>query len=115
MPILANVKLTAEDGKLTISATDLEVSLVGEAEASIKTPGSTTVDAKVLYDIVRELPADSISLSLGKAQRLEITSGQSKFRINGTSADEFPSLSGVALTKPVSIDAAMFHEMFDKT
>ena len=115
MPILANVKLTAENGKLSIAATDLEVSLLGEAEANVKTPGSTTVDAKVLYDIVREAPADTISLALGKGQRLEIQSGQSKFKINGTSADEFPSLSGTTITKPTSIDASMFYEMFDKT
>ena len=115
MPILANVKLSAENGKLSIAATDLEVSLLGEAEANVKTPGNTTVDAKVLYDIVREAPADTITLNLAKGQRLEIQSGQSKFKINGTSADEFPSLSGTAISKPISIDASMFYEMFDKT
>ncbi len=115
MPILANVKISAEDNRLTLSATDLEVSLVGEAEASVKAAGSTTVDAKMLYDIVRELPSDSISVTLSKGQRLEIQSGQSKFKINGASADEFPSLSGVKIEKPVSVDAGMFFEMFDKT
>ena len=115
MPILANVKLNAEDGKLSVAATDLEVSLIGEAEANVKTPGSTTVDAKVLYEIIRELPDDMVSINLAKGQRLEIQSGQSKFRINGTSADEFPSLAGVSMTKPISIDATMFYEMFDKT
>jgi len=115
MPILANVKLNAEDGKVFISATDLEVSLMGEAEATVKTSGSTTVDAKVLYDIVKELPSDTVSLALGKNQRLEIQSGQSKFKINGTSSDEFPALAGTQLSRPVSIDATMFYEMFDKT
>ncbi|MFN8390430.1 MAG: DNA polymerase III subunit beta [Bdellovibrionota bacterium] len=115
MPILANVKLNAEDGKLTLAATDLEVSVIGEAEATVKAAGSTTVDAKVLYDIIRELPNEPISVNLAKGQRLEIQCGQSKFKINGTSADEFPSLAGTTISKPVSIEAAMFYEMFDKT
>ncbi|MCB0323181.1 MAG: DNA polymerase III subunit beta [Bdellovibrionales bacterium] len=115
MPILANVKLTAEAGKLTVAATDLEVSLVGEAEATVKTPGSITVDAKVLYDIIRELPSQAITVTESKRQRLDIECGQSRFKINGTSADEFPNIAGVELRNPVSVDASKFYQMFDKT
>ncbi len=115
MPILANVRLNASDGKLSVSATDLEVSLVGEAEASVKDAGEITVDAKVLYDIVRELPAGSITVSVSANQRLDIESGQSRFKINGTSAEEFPAIAGVSLSNPISVDAAKFYEMFDKT
>jgi len=115
MPILANVKLTAEGESLKVSATDLEVSLVGESSAKVKTPGSITIDAKVLHDIVKELPSTDISLSMNKNRRLEIESGQSRFRINGTAADEFPAVAGVELKNPISIDASKFFEMLDKT
>lgn len=115
MPILANVRLSAEDNKLSIAATDLEVSLVGEAEAKVKTPGSITVDAKVLHDIIRELPAKDVSLNVSKKQRLEIECGQSRFRINGTAAEEFPSIAGVDLHNPMTVDAPKFFDMFDKT
>lgn len=115
MPILANVRLTAEDNKLSIAATDLEVSLVGEAEAKVKTPGSITVDAKVLHDIIRELPQKDILLHVSKKQRLEIECGQSRFRINGTAAEEFPSIAGVELSNPMTVDAPKFYDMFDKT
>lgn len=116
MPILANVKLTAEGSSLSVAATDLEVSLIGEAEAQVRSGGQTTIDARVLYDIIRELPSnESITVNLAKGQRLEIQCGKSRFRINGTSADEFPSLSGTALHRPVTVEAAMFYDMFDKT
>ena len=115
MPILANVKISAENNKLSIAATDLEVSLTGEVEATVKTPGITTVDAKVLYEIVRELPDMPITISMSKKQRLDIECGQSRFKINGTSADEFPAIAGVNLSNPISVDAGKFHEMFDKT
>ena len=115
MPILANVKLTAEKDKLCIAATDLEVSLVGEAEANVRIPGTITVDAKMLYDIIRELPAQPITVSISKKQRVDIECAQSRFKINGVSADEFPSISGVTIFKPVSVDGGMFYEMLDKT
>lgn len=115
MPILANVKLTAEDGLLRVAATDLEVSLVGEAEAKVKTPGAITVDAKVIHDIVRELPPQEITLHVSKKQRLEIECGQSRFKINGTAPEEFPAVAGVELQNPISVDARKFYEMFDKT
>lgn len=115
MPILANVKIVAEDGKISVSATDLEVSLIGEAECSVKSPGMVTVDARMLHDIIRELPDELITVQLGKALRIEIQCGKSEFRINGMAADEFPSVAGTMLRKPVSVDARMFYEMFDKT
>ena len=46
MPILANVKLSAEGESLKVAATDLEVSLTGEATAKVKVPGAITIDAR---------------------------------------------------------------------
>lgn len=115
MPILANVNLTAEEGRIRLAATDLEISLIGEAEATVKAPGSITVAAKVLYDIVRELPSDTVNIHLSKGQRVEIEAGQSRFRINGISSDEFPTVAGTTLTNPTAVDAAKLFEMLDKT
>jgi DNA polymerase-3 subunit beta len=115
MPILANVKLSAEGNKLRVSATDLEVSLVGEAEAKVKIEGDITLDAKVLYDIVRELPDLQVTVTAQKKQRVEIECGQARFKINGTSSDEFPAINGVELRDSCSIDASRLYEMLEKT
>lgn len=115
MPILANVLLSASDGKLSVTATDLEISLVGEAQATVKTPGAITVGGKVLYEIARELPGDTVSIQVSKGQRLEIESGQSRFKINGISADEFPSVVGTTLKNRVAVDAAKLYEMFERS
>lgn len=114
MPILANVKISAKGNTLSLSATDLEISLFGESEAQITTPGEITVNAKVFYDIVKELPGDSVKISLGKGQRLEIESNKSHFKIIGSSADEFPNISGVSLKNPISVAADKLYEMLDK-
>jgi len=115
MPILANVKLTAENKSLQVTATDLEVSLIGSTEAEVITPGSITVSAKFLYDIVREMPIDTVTLKASKGERLEIEGGKSHFKINGISSDEFPTVMGVNLNNPVAVEALTLYEMLDRT
>ena len=114
MPIIGNVKLSAENNLLQVVSTNLEVNFVGEATCEVKEPGSTTLDARVFYDIVRELPNEPIQLTLGKAHRLEITCGQSTFRINGIAGDEFPEIRGTQLRNPTNIDIALLKEMLDQ-
>lgn len=115
MPVLANVRLTAEKDRLSIAATDLEVSLIGEAEAEVKTPGSITVSARVLYDIVRELPELTVGLNVSKGQRLDVQCGHARFKINGISADEFPAIMGTSLSAPIAVDAARIGLMLERT
>ncbi|MBL7662459.1 DNA polymerase III subunit beta [bacterium] len=115
MPILANVKLTAQDSNLQVTATDLEVSFQGSAEATIKTPGSITVNARFLFEIVRELPAPTVTLKAQKGERLEIESGASHFKINGISSDEFPSIMGTNAKTLFSLDANGIVQAIDKT
>lgn len=116
MPILANVLLDAtDDGKLRVVATDLEVSLKSESSAQIKTPGKITVEAKVLYDIVKELPNFPVTLNCSKKSKLEIECGQSRFKINCVSSDEFPEVKGLELSQPTTIKSKTLLEMIDKT
>lgn len=116
MPIIANVKLKAESGSLAISATDLELGLLVSEEADVEEPGSITVGAKVIYEIVKELSDGNVSIRSSEGQRLEINAGHSRFKINGTSAEEFPSVPGVdALTGVTSVEALKIIEMIDKT
>ncbi len=56
IPILSNVLLSANDGALALSATDLDMEIVDEAEARVATPGQITAPAHTLYEIVRKLP-----------------------------------------------------------
>lgn len=115
MPILANVLLSASDNALRISATDLEVTAVVHAESTVKSTGSTTVNARVLNDIVRELPDGDIQLKLTEGERLQITAQNSNFLMVGVSAEEFPSLPGISLDTTGKINALQFRQMIDRT
>lgn len=115
MPILANVLLSASDGNLKLSATNLELTAVVTTKAEVKSSGSTTVNARVLSEIVRELPDCEVQLNLSEGERLEIIAGKSKFKMVGVSAEEYPSLPGMGINVSNKIDTAQFLEMIGKT
>jgi len=115
MPILGNVLLSAVDGKLKVSASDLEITAVAVANAKINSPGSTTVNARILSELVRELPDGEIKLKLTEGERLEIISQKSKFKIVGVSSDEYPSLPGIGFNVKGRISAHTLLEMINKT
>ncbi len=89
IPILANVLLQAEDGKLTVTGTDLDIqySATCEAEGSLE----TTVDAKRLSDIARRLTGDTVTLDV-KDDKLVVKSGRSRFTLPTLPVADFPSL-----------------------
>jgi DNA polymerase-3 subunit beta len=115
MPILANALLTASDSKFSVAATDLEITALATSEAEVQNPGSTTVSAKVLSDIVRELPEGDVHLKVGEAERLEISAPNSSLRMLGVSAEEFPSLPGISVNAKHRVDTAQLVGMISRT
>lgn len=89
IPILANVLLQAEDGKLTVTGTDLDIqySATCEAEGTLE----TTVDAKRLSDIARRLTGDTVTLDV-KDDKLIVKSGRSRFTLPTLPVADFPNL-----------------------
>lgn len=115
MPILVNLLLTAEGNECRISASDLELTAVVKVPATVKSPGSTTINAKVFSDIVRELPEGEIHLKLTEGERLEITNQKTKLKMIGVSAEEYPALPGIGLQTKAKIDGKQLADMIGKT
>src|SRR5205809_6546197 len=92
IPILANVLLRAEGGELRIAATDLEIGLKSVCVSKTTVPGTITLPAKRLYEIVRALPDKEIKFKRGQANWDTMTCGSSRFRIAGLPQEDFPSL-----------------------
>lgn len=121
MPILSHVLLDASaptgggSGKLTLSATDLDVGLRTERACEITTPGSVTIAVRALADMVRELPGPDVSLKRLPNQHVEVKSGRTRARLMALSADEFPSLPPYADATFVSLDTTLLIDAIDKT
>lgn len=92
LPILSNVLLQAEDGHLRLTTTDLDVGVRGSIEAQIEEPGATTLPARRLFSIIRELPTGEVRFESDGKNIARIQSGHSDFRIHGLPQDEFPPL-----------------------
>jgi DNA polymerase III subunit beta len=89
-PILANVLLSAEPGRVTVRGTDLDIEISASAAAEC-TAGVTTVAARALSDIVKKLGGDSVTLDL-EGEHLIVKSGRSRFKLATLSPDSFPDL-----------------------
>src|SRR5688572_13419194 len=92
IPILANVLVRAEGGELRIAATDLEIGLKSVCVSKTTVPGTITLPAKRLFEIVRALPDKEIKFKRGEANWVSVTCGTSRFRIAGLPQEDFPSL-----------------------
>jgi DNA polymerase-3 subunit beta len=103
IPILSNVLLKAADGRLQISATDLDVTILSSCAAKVSTPGGVTIEAKRLFDIVRSLPDDDIHVTMQENNSLLVESGTAKFRLLGLPAEDYPTLPTVDSREAYSI------------
>lgn len=115
VPILYNVLITAEKDKLHLFATDLAVSLKCPLEAKVDKTGSCSFNAKMLFNIARELPQDNADFRIEDKNRAIIECGQSSYKLLGLSADEFPSIPPLEITNSFTIDQALFKDMLLKT
>jgi DNA polymerase-3 subunit beta len=93
LPILSNVLLEAEGNSLRLTTTDLDVGVTGSVKAKVKQSGSTTLPARRLAGIVRELPVNEVSVEVDSKNTASIRSGPSFFKILGLAKDEFPPLA----------------------
>jgi DNA polymerase-3 subunit beta len=91
LPILSNVHLLAESGRLRISATNLDTSIITYVGASIEEEGAITVPAKLFRDFVSNLPEGVITVTLDK-NILKVEMDHNSARLNTVSADEYPEV-----------------------
>jgi len=92
LPILSNVLLQAGEGRLDLTATDLDVTISCAVEAEVQKEGSVTLPVKKLVSIVRELGVASVDLEVADTNGCKIKAGGSYYRMNGLAPEEFPPL-----------------------
>jgi len=116
MPILANVLLVAKNGGLTVTATDLEVELIADAEAEkVDVPGEITVPGRKLLDITRALADKSkVELKL-EGDRLVLKSGRSRFTLSTLPAAEFPLVDKIDATSRLRLPQKDVARLLDNT
>ncbi|MGH8192914.1 MAG: DNA polymerase III subunit beta [Woeseiaceae bacterium] len=115
MPILANVLLVAKKGKVSITATDLEVELVASMEADVSGSGEVTVPGRKLLDICRALPENAEVLISLSGEKLTLRSGKSRFSLTTLPAAEFPTVEDIKSGSPLQLPQASLARLLEKT
>ena len=115
MPVLANVLLGVHDGRISITATDLEVELVAAAEVTVLEAGDITVPGRKLLDILRALPEKlSVSISV-EGEKILVKAGRSRFSLSTLPASEFPVIDDINAEQSVKIERATLARLLEKT
>jgi DNA polymerase-3 subunit beta len=115
LPILSNVHLQASKNALQLTTTDLDVGIRAEISTEIQKTGATTLPARRLFAIVRDLPAEKMDVEVDDRNTASIKSGNAFFRIVGLAVEEFPPLPKLSGGKAYKMEQKTLKEMLQKT
>lgn len=117
IPILANLMLSVRNGRLSLSATDMEIAVVEDVAATTGEDGATTAPAVTLYEIVRRLP-DEAQIELthsGGDAALELRAGRYRTSLVALPTEDFPSMTAGNLPHHFALPASALRTLIDRT
>jgi DNA polymerase-3 subunit beta len=115
LPVLANVLVATDEGRLRLSATNLELGITCWIGAKIEEEGSTTVPARTFNDLVSTLSDKQVDMSLTvRTQTLNVRCGASNTNLKCIDAQEFPPMPVADATQGIQINIADFKEMIQQ-
>ena len=115
LPILNNLLIRTESERIRIVATDREIGLTSSYDATIITQGEITVGARKLFEMVREMDGDVISVKVMENNWVNVTSGKIIYKIPGLSGDDFPDVEDTGTTESIQISCDVLKNVFEKT
>ena len=115
IPILSNYLFEAGGDRLSLTATDLDLSLRTACNAKVKKEGACTIPARKLHDYVKLLPDADITIKLLENHYVSIRCGRSNTKMVGMARSNFPSLPAFPTAGVVKIPAGVLRQMIAKT
>ena len=115
MPILSYLLITTDAEGIHIQATDLEIGTKGFYDANVITEGQVVLNARKLYDIVRELPSEEVHLVKQENHWVKIKCGKSVFQLPGMPAEDFPPFPEFSKESLIQFKGSELKEMIQKT
>ncbi len=115
IPILRGILMVVEDGKLTMTTSNLDMSIETSIDVQSSENGACVCDAKMISEIVRRLPNAMISFSSDDRDNLDILCLGSEFKVVTMPADEYPAIGKVEEGKECSIDKRVLIDLIKKT
>lgn len=116
VPILENFLFEISDGTLTITASDLQTSMITEMEVEAKEDGSIAIPAKILLETLRNLPEQPVTFSIDfNTYSIEINSDNGRYKLSGENATDFPKVPVVADGYSVNMSSGVLAQAINNT
>lgn len=116
VPILENFLFEISDGTLTITASDLQTSMITELEVEAKEDGSIAIPAKILLETLRNLPEQPVTFSIdADTYSIEINSDNGRYKLSGENATDFPKIPTVADGYSVNMSSGVLAQAINST
>lgn len=115
MPVLEGILLSAEQGKVTLIAYNLEMGMRKEIYAKCDEAGDIVINARLLGDILRRMNAPQVVISSNEKLACNIKCGEATFDIMGMAAEDFPEMPTVGSDRTLKIDGSLLSEMVKGT
>jgi DNA polymerase-3 subunit beta len=115
LPILANVLLESDADTLRLVATDLEVGVRVSVPATVKSPGSVTISARKLVEIVKELPAAPLALRVQENAWVALRCGGASYKLVGLGPEDFPAVAPGPVASWIPLDGRLLRDMLGQT
>ena len=115
IPFSLMLSLKQKNNLLEVRATDLEIGLTATYPVAIEKPGAIAVQAKQLYEIVKALNTDELTLEASENHWITVKSGKSEFRLIGTGAEDFPALPESDSTSHFQIETTKLSNLIEQT
>ena len=115
LPILTHVLLESKTESVQLTGTDLEIGIREELTAKVHQEGKASVSAKKLYEIVREMPDETIHVQKKENQWIRIQCGKSIFNLSGLDPEDFPALPTYNEDYFSQLPVSLLSEMIEKT
>src|SRR5690606_8510846 len=116
LPILENFLSEIKDNLLTISATDLQTSMVTSLQIEAKEEGRVAMPSKILIETLKTLPDQPVAFSVDTATlAIDISAGDGKYKLSGENADVFPKIPVIGHVSTVKLESAVLSDGINKT
>lgn len=115
MPAIEGILLKAENGQLALTGYDMDMGIQTFQEARVEEEGAIVLNARLLCDILRRLPGETVSIEVDAHFSCTIRCGEVEYKLIGISAEEYPELPTVSDEVPVLVDSEVLEKMVKQT
>ncbi|MEX0994281.1 MAG: DNA polymerase III subunit beta [Balneolaceae bacterium] len=115
LPILETILFKSEDGRLKLTATDLEISIIEYIEANIEEDGAVAIPARRLLETLRQLPDIPVNFTVDERQNIQFKTDKGTYKLVGEEADEYPDVPDMNKGTTLNTTNELIHKAIQRT